>query len=49
MESPSLEVFKNHVDIDVLIDVVSGHGEDGLGLDLVIPGIFSNLNDSTIL
>ena len=34
VESPSLEVFKNHVDV-ALRDVVSGHGGDGLvvGLD----------------
>ena len=33
-ESPSLEVFKNHVDM-ALRDVVSGHGGGGLvvGLD----------------
>ena len=30
VESPSLEVFKNHVDV-ALRDVVSGHGGDGLG------------------
>ena len=29
VESPSLEVFKNHVSV-VLRDVVSGHGGDGL-------------------
>ena len=34
MESPSLKVFKNHVDV-ALSDMVSGHGGDGLmvGLD----------------
>jgi len=29
--------------------VVSGHGGGGLGLDQVIVGIFSNLNDSMVL
>ena len=42
----SLEVFKDHGD-GALRDVVSGR--DGLGLDLGILGVFSNLNDSTIL
>ena len=46
--SPSLEVFKNHGDV-VLRDVVSGHGGNGLELDLVILDVFSNLNDSMIL
>ena len=34
VESPSLEVFKNHVDVAVR-DVVSGHGGNGfmVGLD----------------
>jgi len=34
VQSPSLEVFKNHGDV-ALKDVVSGYGEDGLtvGLD----------------
>ena len=31
VESLSLEVFKNHGDV-ALRDMVSGHGEDGLGL-----------------
>jgi len=35
MESPSLEVFKNRVDV-ALRDVDSGHGGVGLGLVLVI-------------
>ena len=47
MESPNLEVFRNRGDA-ALRDVVSGHGEDGLGLDLVIL-VFSNLFDSVIL
>ena len=33
VESPSLEVFKNHVDV-ALRDVVSGHGGDGLTVGL---------------
>mgnify|MGYP001855906276 CR=1 FL=1 len=48
MGSPSLEVFRSHGDV-ALRDVVSGHGGGGLGLDQVILGIFSNLNDSMIL
>jgi len=32
-----------------LRDVVSGHGEDGLGLDWMVLDVFSNLNDSMIL
>ena len=47
MESPSLGVFKNCVDV-ALRDVVSGHGGDGLMLvrdDL--RGLF-NLGDSMI-
>ena len=43
-ESPSLEVFQR---CEVAVrDVVSGHGEDGLVLDLGISVVFSNLNDS---
>ena len=45
-ESPSLEVFQNHV---ALRDVVSGHSENGLGLHLGILEVFSNLNDSMAL
>jgi len=30
VESPPLEVFKNHGDV-ALRDVVSGHGGDGMG------------------
>jgi len=33
--SPSLEVFQNSRDV-ALGDMVSGHGGNGLGLDLVI-------------
>jgi len=33
VESPSLEVFKNRVDV-ALRDVVSGHGRDGLMVGL---------------
>jgi len=33
VESPSLEVFKNHVDV-ALKDMVSGHGGDGLTVGL---------------
>ena len=44
VESPSLEVFKNHGDV-AMRDVVSGHGGDGLRLDWVT---FSNRNDSVI-
>ena len=40
VESPSLEVFKNRVDV-ALRDVVSGHGGGGLGLDLEIVEVFS--------
>ena len=32
-----------------LRDAVSGHGGDGLGLDLVLLVIFSNLHHSVIL
>ena len=44
----SLEVLKKHVDV-VLKDMVSGHGGDGLSLDLMILVVFSNLNDSVVL
>ena len=44
----SLEVFKNRVDV-ALRDMVSGHGGDGLVLDLMLLVVFSNLNDSVIL
>ena len=42
VESPSLEVFKNHGDV-ALRDTASGHGARGLGLDLVILEIFSKI------
>ena len=37
--------FQNHGDVAPR-DVGSGHGGDGLGLDLRILEVFSNLNDS---
>ena len=45
--SPSLKVFQNHGDV-ALRDVVSGHGGDGLELNLVTLVVFSNLNDFMI-
>ena len=48
MGSPFVEVFKNCGDV-ALRDVGSGHGGDGLGLDLGILTVFSSLNDSIIL
>ena len=45
--SSSLEMFQNHG--EALRDVVCGHGEGGLGLDLGILEDFSNLNDSTVV
>ena len=40
MESPSLEVFKNHEDV-VLRDVASGHGGSGLVVGLAdLGGLF---------
>ena len=47
-ESLSLEVSKNHRDV-ALRDMVSGHGGDGLGLDLGIIELFSNFDNSMIL
>ena len=47
VESPSLEVFKSHVNV-ALSDIGSGHGGMGCWLDLVVLKIFSNLNDSMI-
>ena len=38
----ALEVFKNHGAL-ALRDMVSGHGGDGLGLDLVILEVFPTL------
>jgi len=46
MGSPYLEVFQSCGDV-ALRGVVNGHG--GLGLDLGILEVFSNLNDSVIL
>ena len=45
---PSLEVFKSHGDV-ALRDMASGHSGGGLGLDLVILEVFSNLSDCMIL
>ena len=47
-EPPSLEVLQNRVDV-AMRDMVSGHGGDGMGLDLGILEVFSILNDSVIL
>ena len=47
-ESPSLEVFKNRVDV-ALRDVVSGHGGDGLAVGQGDLSGLSNLCDSVIL
>ena len=42
VESPSLEVFKNRVDV-ALRDVVSGHGRDGLMVGLNdLSGLFQH-------
>jgi len=41
-------VHKNCEDV-ALRDMVSGHGGDGLGLNVMIIEVFSNLNDSMIL
>ena len=46
MESPSLEVFKNHGDV-ALRDNCYGHGGSGLRLDQMISVVFSSLCDST--
>jgi len=43
-----LELFKNHGDV-ALRNMVSRHGGDGLGLDLMILEVSSNLDDSMIL
>ena len=48
VQSPSLEVLKNRVDV-ALRDVVSGHGGGGLVVGLDDLEVFSNLNDSNIL
>ena len=46
VESPSLEVFKNHGNV-ALRNMVGGHG--GGELDLMTLVVFYNLNDSTVL
>ena len=46
--TPSLEVFKKRLDVP-LRDMVSSHGDDGLGLDAVISELFSNVNGSVSL
>ena len=48
MESLSLEEFKNCVDV-ALRDVVSGNGEDEVGLGWMILVVFSSLSYSTTL
>ena len=47
VESPSLEAFKNHIDV-ALRDMVSGHDGDGLmvGIDDFV--VFSNLDNFMI-
>ena len=45
VESPSLEVFKNHEDM-ALRDMVNEHGGDGLVLDKMVLVVFSNFYDS---
>ena len=45
VESPSLELFKKHVDV-ALRDVVSGHSEDGIVIGLIVLRDFSSLSDS---
>lgn len=46
--TPSLEVFRKRLDVS-LRDMVSSHGDDGLGLDAVISELFSNVNGSVSL
>jgi len=48
VQSLSLVVFQHCGDV-ALRDMVSGHGGDDLGLDLVTLEAFSNFNDSVIL
>lgn len=48
VESQSWEAFNKRLDV-ALRDTVSGHGGMGWWLDWMILGVFSNLNDSTIL
>ena len=45
--SPSLEVLQNRGDV-ALRDMVTGHGGCGLGLDLGIQEVFSNLSHSAL-
>jgi len=45
VESPSLELFKKHVDV-TRRDVVSGHSEDGIVIGLIVLRDFSSLSDS---
>lgn len=42
------KVFKSHGDVG-LGDMVTSTGGDGLGLDLEILEVFSNLNESMVL
>jgi len=51
MPEPAFFPFLSHSAAhDVALkDTISGHGDDGLGLDLLILEVFSNLNVSTIL
>jgi len=48
VQSPSLEVFQNRVDV-ALRNVVSVHGGDGLAVGLDDLRGFSNLYDSMII
>jgi len=48
VESSPLGVFKDCGDV-ALRSMVRGHGENGLGLELGILEVFSNLNDLVIL
>jgi len=48
VQSPSLEVFQNRVDV-ALRNVVSGHGGDGLAVGLDDLRGFSNLYGSMII
>ena len=48
VESPSLEVFKNRVDV-ALRTWFTSRGGVGVRLDLMILEVYSNLNNSVIL
>lgn len=48
VESRALDVFKRHGEVS-LMNLASGHGGDGLGLDLMNLEVYSNLKDSAIL